>query len=76
MDNFFTSFLLYLRRMEKNKGGRPRKPDDAPPMKARGWKMGDDVVSLLKKIAEKRGESQASILRGLIRDEAARLKVK
>lgn len=43
--------------------------------KAVSWKLDTDIIDLLVAISDQEGESQASILRGLIKKEAKRLGV-
>jgi len=51
-------------------------PDKEDPKKKVGsWKLAPDVLAMLKAIADHDGESQATVLRQLIRKEAKRLKI-
>lgn len=40
------------------------------------WRLEASVVSMLSRIADHDGESQASVIRRLIKDEGKRLKIK
>ena len=45
------------------------------PKAVASWRLDPDIIALLQAIAEKEGESQAAVLRALIKKEAKRLDI-